>query len=97
MHKDQIKQSIISAKKARINFGEVLDEAFYGGKEFLVTKKDKPMVVIMGVGQRQKLRTQNDAQSKIKTSVKFPTHNLGKMKLPLTRENMYDERTSRIA
>ncbi|MBL7078473.1 type II toxin-antitoxin system Phd/YefM family antitoxin [Candidatus Shapirobacteria bacterium] len=39
----------INIAEARSNFSELLGQAFYGGKKFLIKKMGKPYVVLVGV------------------------------------------------
>lgn len=77
---------MIPAKQARIRFGEILGEAFYQDKRFLVTKKNKPMVIIVGMCDWERLNKK--ALSKKKP--RFRAYNLGRIEIPLTRDKMYE-------
>ena len=91
MSNNTTKPTIISAKNARVRFGEVLDEAFYKGREFLVMKKNKPMAMVIGMPTWEKTK-QNGSQTKDQKDekTKFKAYNMGEFKTPLTREYMYD-------
>lgn len=39
----------INVAKARDNFSDLLGQAFYGGKKFLIKKMGKPYAVLVGV------------------------------------------------
>jgi len=41
----------VSALKARKNLGELLEEVHYRGEEFVITRKEKPMAVLIPVDQ----------------------------------------------
>ena len=40
---------IVTAKYARQNFAEILNEVYYGGKKILITRSGKPLVLITSV------------------------------------------------
>lgn len=42
---------IISVNEARRNLGELLNQAFYQGTPFVVTRGNKPMAAILGVNE----------------------------------------------
>lgn len=44
----------VSAKDARQNFAELLNEVYYGRKKVLITKSGKPMVVMVSVQEKEK-------------------------------------------
>ncbi len=79
--------TIIPAKQARLRFGEILDKSYYQGDQFLIVKKKIPMAIIVGVRIWEELQSSKKGQAAIP---KFTSSNLGKMKLVLTREHMYE-------
>lgn len=42
---------IIPVHKARRNLGELLNQAFYQGMPFMLTRGDKPMAAIIGINE----------------------------------------------
>ena len=44
-----IKPKTITAKKVRINFGEIMNRAHYGHEPYIITKQNKPMVILLGI------------------------------------------------
>lgn len=50
----------ISAIKARKNLGEILEEVFYRKDQFLITRRDKAMAVIIPVEDYERLVAQRD-------------------------------------
>ncbi|MFH1890803.1 MAG: type II toxin-antitoxin system Phd/YefM family antitoxin [Candidatus Kuenenbacteria bacterium] len=85
---NQEKLQTISAKKARTRFGELLDQAFYQGQDFLVVKKNKPMAVMIGLPEWN-ARIRKQANKKKLPNGKFSDYNMGKFKINLTREKIY--------
>ena len=49
MRGELVTTKVISAFKARQNFGQLLEEARHHGHRFLVKRAGKPMVVVMGI------------------------------------------------
>lgn len=45
----------ISSAQARNNFSDLLGDAYYGGKRFLIEKLGKSMAVLVGVDEYSKL------------------------------------------
>lgn len=43
---------IVSAYKARINFGDIINRVYFGGEEIVVTKTGKPLVRIVRVDEK---------------------------------------------
>lgn len=43
----------VSAKYARQNFSEVLNEVYYGGEEILISRSGKPLVVLVNIKKYQ--------------------------------------------
>ena len=41
----------INAGKARVNFGQMLDEVFYKGDYFIIERAGKPMAVVVPLSQ----------------------------------------------
>lgn len=56
----------ISVQKVRASLGELINEAYYTGHEFIVERKGKPMVKIVRVASMKQ-----DARSKINAFMKF--------------------------
>lgn len=79
--------TIIPAKQARIRFVEILDKSYYEGERFLIVKKKVPMAIIVGVRTWEKLQSAQKGKASLP---KFTSSNLGKMKIFLTREYMYE-------
>lgn len=79
--------TIIPAKQARIRFGEILDKSYYEGEQFLVVKKKTPMAIIVGVPVWKKLQSKRNRKTQLP---QFKASDLGEMKIPLTREYMYE-------
>ena len=44
-------EKTISAMKARRNFGQLLEEVFYKGDQFIVERAGKPMAVVVPINQ----------------------------------------------
>ncbi len=44
----------VTAKYARQNFAEILNEVYYGRKRILITRSGKPLVVLISVKEHQK-------------------------------------------
>ena len=44
-------QSPISVHEARRNLGELINQAFYQGKPFVLTRGNKPMAALVGVNE----------------------------------------------
>jgi len=44
----------VTAKYARQNFAEILNEVYYGGKKILVTRSGKPLIVLSSVIEYKK-------------------------------------------
>ena len=49
MKAEHVTTKVISAFKARQNFGQLLEEARHQGYRFLVKRAGKPMVVVLGI------------------------------------------------
>lgn len=43
----------VTAKYARQNFAEIINEAFYGKKKIVITRSGKPVVVVMKVEEKR--------------------------------------------
>ncbi len=83
-----LKTSIsIPAKQARMRFGEILDKSYYNGDQFLIIKKKTPVAIIVGVRAWEKMQNAQNAKSPLP---RFTSSDLGKMKISLIRENMYE-------
>ncbi len=54
----------VTAKQARQNFSELLNEVYYGGVTILITRSGKPMVTITGVDKRKKVKKYPSLQNK---------------------------------
>lgn len=50
----------ISISKARNNFSELVNQVYYQGRQFLVKKMDRPMVVLIKVDELKELLKQAD-------------------------------------
>ncbi|HYU17918.1 MAG TPA: type II toxin-antitoxin system Phd/YefM family antitoxin [Chloroflexota bacterium] len=48
---DHATTRVVSAFKARQNFGQILEQARYRGHRFLVERAGKPMAVVVGIGE----------------------------------------------
>lgn len=44
----------VTAKYARQNFSELLNEVYYGKKKILITRSGKPLVILVSVKESQK-------------------------------------------
>jgi len=44
---------VVSAKQARQNFSEILNEVYYGGKKVIISRSRKPMVVLISIKDYQ--------------------------------------------
>jgi len=81
--------TMIPAKQARIQFGALLDQACYRGAEYVIMKKNKPMAVI--IGHKEWQRSKTSKRIPWRRAIKMPgSYDLGEIKIPLTREYMYD-------
>lgn len=49
-----------TAIKARKNLGQLLEEAFYRGDEFIIERAGKPMAVLIPVQEFERLQKQRD-------------------------------------
>lgn len=47
----------VSVVQARNNFSDLLGQAYYGGKRFLIKKLGKPLAVLVGVEEYQRFET----------------------------------------
>ena len=43
----------VTAKYARQNFSELLNEAYFGSKKILITRSGKPLVILVSVKNQQ--------------------------------------------
>ena len=43
----------VTAKYARQNFAEIINEAFYGKKKIVITRSGKPVVVVTKVEEKR--------------------------------------------
>ena len=50
---------IINAGKARVNFGQMLDEVYYKGDQFIIERAGKPMAAVVPVWQLEELQKQH--------------------------------------
>lgn len=50
-----------TAIKARKNLGQLLEEAYYRGDEFVIERAGKPMAVLIPIQEFQKWQTQREA------------------------------------
>jgi prevent-host-death family protein len=48
----------INAGKARVNFGQMLDEVYYKGDRFIIERAGKPMAAVIPVGQLEEVQKQ---------------------------------------
>ncbi len=46
----------VSAKYARQNFSEIINEVYFGQKQIIISKSGKPMVVLTSIKKEQKQR-----------------------------------------
>jgi antitoxin (DNA-binding transcriptional repressor) of toxin-antitoxin stability system len=46
----------INAGKARVNFGQMLDEVFYRGDHFIIERDGKPMAAVIPLSQLEALQ-----------------------------------------
>ncbi len=42
---------IVTARQARQNFADILNEVYYGNKKVLITRSGKPMVIVVSPKQ----------------------------------------------
>ena len=42
---------IVTARQARQNFADILNEVYYGNKKVLITRSGKPMVIVASAKQ----------------------------------------------
>lgn len=50
----------VTAKYARQNFAEVLNEVYYGDKQIIITKSGKPMVTLTSIKKTAKKKIKED-------------------------------------
>ena len=53
----------INAGKARANFGQMLDEVFYKGDQFIIERDGRPMAAVIPLSHMEDLKKQH-AQTK---------------------------------
>jgi prevent-host-death family protein len=46
----------INAGKARVNFGQMLDEVYYKGDQFIIERAGKPMAAVVPLWQLEELQ-----------------------------------------
>ena len=49
----------INAGKARVNFGQMLDEVFYKGDHFIIERDGRPMAAVIPLSQLEVLQKQS--------------------------------------
>jgi prevent-host-death family protein len=54
----------INAGKARVNFGQMLDEVYYKGDRFIIERAGKPMAAVIPVGQLEEVQKQQGRPKK---------------------------------
>lgn len=82
----------IPAKAARVGFGQLISKAHFGGEQFLITKKTKPMAVVIGIHEFRELRKPGLTKAaRPRRNIRFPVHKVGKLKTPITREYIYED------
>lgn len=52
----------ISAKEARERFAEIVNRVVYGGEEIVITRYDRPEVVLVPFEERQRQKTKKDKE-----------------------------------
>lgn len=50
----------INAGKARVNFGQMLDEVYYKGDQFIIERAGKPMAAVVPLSQLEALQKHFD-------------------------------------
>ena len=51
----------INAGKARVNFGQMLDEVFYKGDHFIIERDGRPMAAVIPLSQLEALQKRTGA------------------------------------
>ncbi len=58
----------VSVVQARNNFSDLISQAYYGGKKFLIKKMKRPFAVLLGIEEYQRLeKLQNALFDKIRS------------------------------
>jgi prevent-host-death family protein len=52
---------IINAMKARQNFGQMLEEVFYKGDQFIIERAGKPMAAVVPLSQLEALQKHSES------------------------------------
>lgn len=47
----------VTAKYARQNFAEILNEVYYGRKKILITRSGKPLVILTSIKDTKKVKS----------------------------------------
>lgn len=55
-----MKIKTVTAKYARQNFSEIMNEVYYGNQKIIVTKSGKPMVVLTSVKETAKKKSKEE-------------------------------------
>jgi prevent-host-death family protein len=71
-----------SAIKARQNFGQLLEEAYYRGDEFVIERAGKPMAVLIPIQEFERLQAQKEKDfaifDEVRTRAKTKTEDVEK-------------------
>jgi prevent-host-death family protein len=54
----------INAGKARVNFGQMLNEVYYKGDQFIIERDGRPMAAVIPLAQLEALRKDRTPSSK---------------------------------
>jgi prevent-host-death family protein len=80
-----------TAIKARQNLGQLLEEAFYQGDEFIIERAGKPMAVLVPVQEFKRWQEQREKDLGIFDEVRTQTGNVGSEKVEKDVEEALSE------
>jgi len=88
----------IPAKQARVKFGEIINQANYEGKSFVITKQGKPVARLEGIARPDRDENQDGKKSNKRKAPRFPEFDLGPTdNKVLSRKTIYADRLTRAA
>jgi len=69
----------VSAIKTRRNLGQLLEEVFYRGNEFIIERSGKPMAVVIPLSEYEAYRKQSGQDTKVFDRIKNRASKLGEV------------------